>query len=160
MVTWPRYLASPHMPCSMKNVVLQDKTSSSMSVRFPNFFEDLKRDRLLPLVYDRALYQRVPILVKALSKFPLLSASLMNLPSLNHLMGNTTSKVLQTDSAYLPESLVRFLLLVQYEMLLILAALGSPVVINSFDSTATNFIGLHSIPYTWPLRQRQHDHAV
>jgi hypothetical protein len=24
------------------------------------------------------------------------------------------------------------------------------VVINSFDSTATNFIGLHLIPYTWP----------
>jgi hypothetical protein len=84
----------------------------------------------------------------------------MNLPTLKHLMGNTTSKVLQTDSAYLPESLVRFLLLVQYEMLSFLAALGSPVVINSFDSTATNSIGLHSIPYTWPLRQRQHDHAV
>jgi len=35
--------------------------------------------------------------------------------------GNTTCKVLQTDSAYLPESLVRFLLLVQYEMLSSLA---------------------------------------
>jgi hypothetical protein len=38
-----------------------------------------------------------------------------------HLLGNTTSKVLQTDSAYLPESLVRFLLLVRLEMLTFLA---------------------------------------
>jgi len=72
-------------------------------------------------------------------------------------MGNTTSKVLQTDSAYLPESLVRFLLIVQYEMLSSWP-LGSPVVTYYFDSTATNSIGLQSIllhgPQTATTRPR------
>jgi hypothetical protein len=74
--------------------------------------------------------------VKAHCKFLLLTVSFtyeLALPS--HLMDITTSKVLQTDSAYLPESLVRFLLIVQYEMLLSWP-LGSPVV-NYYDSTAT-----------------------
>jgi len=64
-------------------------------------------------------------------------------------MGNTTSKVLQTDSAYLPESLVRFLLIVQYEMLSSWP-LGSPVVTYYPYSTATNTIGLQSIPLHGP----------
>jgi hypothetical protein len=105
----------------------------------------MMRDRFLPQYMIELSTKESLILVKAHCKFLLLSVEFAyELAPPSHLMDITTSKVLQTDSAYLPESLVRFLLIVQYEMLLSWP-LGSPVV-TYYYSTATNTIGLQTIP--------------
>lgn len=141
MVTEPRYLASTTHAMLNENVVLQDKTSSSMSVRFLIFLAYEER-QVSPIYLQWALHQRVPTLVKAPSKFPLLSALTMNLLTRSISWVLLTSKVLQTDSAYMPGSLVRFLLLVRLEMLSYLAVRFT-CGFRLWDSTATNSIGLY-----------------
>lgn len=81
------------------------------------FFLAYEERQVSPINIQWALHQRVPTLVKAPSKFPLLSALTMNLLTRSISWVLLTSKVLQTDSAYMPGSLVRFLLLVRLEML-------------------------------------------
>lgn len=142
MVPQPHYLAPPSHAMLKENDVLQDKTSSSRSVRFPNFFLPMKRDRFPLSIWKSFATKSLLILWKLFASSRCSPASFMNLPTLASHGVITTSKVLQTDTAYLPESLVRFLLIVQLEMLSIWP-LGSPVVLNYLDSTATNFIGLH-----------------
>jgi hypothetical protein len=117
--------------------------------KIPNFFALMMRDRFLPQYMIELCTKESLILVKAHSKFLLITVYIYLWTCLaSHLMDITTSKVLQTDSAYLPESLVRFLLIVQYEMLLSWP-LGSPVV-TYYYSTATNTIGLQTIPLHGP----------